>query len=891
MEIIKAMGNSKGQLMSIAVLIFAILMVVSLAVLVIVGIGYDSITQSSVITSSSANYGALLRQSASSFAYGSGSAALNTLFKYEYNLSLRKTNLISNFSEYMQYLMVNGSLPNVVAGSSAASVIQKMMGNATFASYNSMISSVTGAGSKSIKISETKPHIYQSNPYSIAIQYDEYVNINTSSGALSFTIPVNASISINNTPDLFYAQQGVYRLVKPGNLNNLVTLIGNSYASSGNTIGYVYGTAYNLSFSSTCSSVPSPLNSPPYSSQLIIVDANSLAINGCSTYGGFITDNSVSSPPPLPYLVTSTATIQSLQTGQHILLYGPSLAVLNVTNLIDNVSSGTYFSSPFAPSFSQRASGNIQQQSSSGIFTLSGLANRQAAQFNGASSSIITTPLPTSATVNTVISAWFLTKSSTSGQVIVLLGNNGGTNGYGIYIGGSPTSCASGTLAILQAGINWICTGVAYNPNQWYDIALVSLPSSGNVVYELFLNGILVYTSPSESLPNAPSSSMLIGSDNAGRTFNGLISNVQVYGDSLSSFQVFQLYQKGIDGLPILGANVLGWWPLNGNSNDYSGNGNNGVQSQVTFGLLPAYVRDSAISGNATATVNAMPGLANCNTAGLCAGNFLQHLYLSNQPLSIGNSRTTAAYFSGSQNNYIEMSNPVTINQIQYGYTVSAWIYTTKVISGDAQAIFKGVSNNYDDFGLSLNGPGTDGICGWVNGICGSSTCSTLTLVNINNWYNVVAVWAAGTTTYAAIYVNGNFVGNCAGTTSYSGTSQPEIGSGSDVNGYSTFFQGLISNVQLYNASLSSSQISQLYNGGITGTPVVPSNVMGWWPLNGNANDYSGHGNNGIPNNIAFQYISVFPPSGQSSNTIVFPQLQGGSTNGEWQTLGFGASP
>ena len=90
MEIIGKQKRFKGQLMSIAALIFVLLMVSSLITLVIVGIGYDGISQSSIIASSSTNYGATLAQNANTFAYSSGTAALNTLFNYEYNVSLRK---------------------------------------------------------------------------------------------------------------------------------------------------------------------------------------------------------------------------------------------------------------------------------------------------------------------------------------------------------------------------------------------------------------------------------------------------------------------------------------------------------------------------------------------------------------------------------------------------------------------------------------------------------------------------------------------------------------------------------------------------------------------------------------------------------------------------------
>jgi len=58
--------------------------------------------------------------------------------------------------------------------------------------------------------------------------------------------------------------------------------------------------------------------------------------------------------------------------------------------------------------------------------------------------------------------------------------------------------------------------------------------------------------------------------------WNGSIANVQIYNTSLSASQIQQLYQEGIEGLPYT-ANLVAWWPLNGNANDYSGNGNNGT--------------------------------------------------------------------------------------------------------------------------------------------------------------------------------------------------------------------------------------------------------------------------------------------------------------------------
>ena len=62
----------------------------------------------------------------------------------------------------------------------------------------------------------------------------------------------------------------------------------------------------------------------------------------------------------------------------------------------------------------------------------------------------------------------------------------------------------------------------------------------------------------------------------------------------------------------------------------------------------------------------------------------------------------------------------------------------------------------------------------------------------------------------------------------------------------------MISNVQLYNASLSANDIRTLYLEGIGGAPIKLQNLLGWWPLNGNTNDYSGNSNNGAANGVFY---------------------------------------
>jgi len=123
-----------------------------------------------------------------------------------------------------------------------------------------------------------------------------------------------------------------------------------------------------------------------------------------------------------------------------------------------------------------------------------------------------------------------------------------------------------------------------------------------------------------------------------------------------------------------------------------------------------------------------------------------------------------------------------------------------------------------------------------------------------NTWYHVVMVMtSSGSTATVQGYSNG--VQQATSTVSdfqswYQDTTRP-LGIGSSATSY-YMFNGLISNVQIYNISLDTASISKLYQEGIGGVPVNPQYLVGWWPLNGDTNDYSGNNNNGAPTAITY---------------------------------------
>ena len=66
--------------------------------------------------------------------------------------------------------------------------------------------------------------------------------------------------------------------------------------------------------------------------------------------------------------------------------------------------------------------------------------------------------------------------------------------------------------------------------------------------------------------------------------FNGSVANLQLYNSTLTPNQINAIRMEGIGGVPISLQNLVAWWPLNGNAQDYSENLNDGqTVSSVSY--------------------------------------------------------------------------------------------------------------------------------------------------------------------------------------------------------------------------------------------------------------------------------------------------------------------
>jgi len=146
----------------------------------------------------------------------------------------------------------------------------------------------------------------------------------------------------------------------------------------------------------------------------------------------------------------------------------------------------------------------------------------------------------------------------------------------GIYLNYNESGyCNSGLFEVVYT--SYVCiysSNLALN--QWHFVA-IEYNGVDAIGYDIAGGGNVVSASgPVNPFWIAPSNSLLIAVP-----WNGLMSNVQMYNTSLSENQVIAVYRDGLGGPPSDLRNLVGWWPLNGDFNDYSGDGNNGYPTNT----------------------------------------------------------------------------------------------------------------------------------------------------------------------------------------------------------------------------------------------------------------------------------------------------------------------
>ena len=175
------------------------------------------------------------------------------------------------------------------------------------------------------------------------------------------------------------------------------------------------------------------------------------------------------------------------------------------------------------------------------------------------------------------ITAWVYISTTNTQYILIYGGAFNCNNLFGIE-----------TYNNLMVYYGATCTTAAtLSANTWYFIVNQfngSAANEGAIAY-LGKNGqpLSLYSTNLGNGESTTSSIFYLNDYNGGSPFIGKMSNVQIYNTALTQAQINTLYSEGMGGAPIAGAGLVGWWPLDGNANDYSGNNNNGVASNVNW--------------------------------------------------------------------------------------------------------------------------------------------------------------------------------------------------------------------------------------------------------------------------------------------------------------------
>lgn len=173
------------------------------------------------------------------------------------------------------------------------------------------------------------------------------------------------------------------------------------------------------------------------------------------------------------------------------------------------------------------------------------------------------------------------------------------------------------------------------------------------------------------------------------------------------------------------------------------------------------------------------------------------------------------------------------LNTYTAGITICAWVYPTSLPDATNFVYEQHSGSQYADVEIASNG-----LIRWE--MDPNQHYLSTGAASVNQWSSICTTYNTSTD-MASIYINGALDSSNSGLTFNTIKSgNPTIGA--DSAGVNQFV-GYISNVQLYNTSLSASEVQAYYNHGIGSPPIRIQNLIGWWPLNGNLNDYSGYNN------------------------------------------------
>lgn len=256
---------------------------------------------------------------------------------------------------------------------------------------------------------------------------------------------------------------------------------------------------------------------------------------------------------------------------------------------------------------------------------------------------------------------------------------------------------------------------------------------------------------------------------------------------------------------------LVGYWPFNGNANDVSGNANNGTNNGATLTTDRNGNANSAYSFNGTSNFIEVP---------------------DNNLLDVSNKFTISLWMKISDYSVALASDPQS--------TVLSKPRQPGMATGYCISAYYNLNLNKFSFNYNIGASG------------GGQTSNAAT--PLNTWINIIYTYDGST---SKLYKNG--VLDSSSIISYVLPNFPtSLFFGKEFDNTSTskrYFKGLIDDVGIWNRALSQQEINDMYNqvaiysdncNAVSGS--LTQGLVAYYPFCGNANDDSGHGNNGTVN-------------------------------------------
>ncbi|MEM0159915.1 MAG: PQQ-binding-like beta-propeller repeat protein [Candidatus Micrarchaeaceae archaeon] len=267
------------------------------------------------------------------------------------------------------------------------------------------------------------------------------------------------------------------------------------------------------------------------------------------------------------------------------------------------------------------------------------------------------------------------------------------------------------------------------------------------------------------------------------------------------------------------------------------GNGALMPQIALAYGRLYAIANNKVLaygSCNANANDNILHAAAQLyiNGDGGCATSLADYMRpMANYSILINSTYAPgmkAASFNGASS-YINLLGNATLMSNSYTWAFwikpSTWNANAMIIGENTNAagapyLEEQVNATSDRYQFSINGSAAHG--------------TVYAKASVGNWQFVVVEYSI-TTESMYIYVNGSLISMQKKILTTRTPGNITVG-WSPIAGY---FAGSIADLQIYNTGLSAQQVEQLYLQGVGGGPIDTQNLVAWYPLEGNANDYS----------------------------------------------------